>query len=287
MTVIYGDTLFLLNAFIDYLLLLAAARLSGEQLCRWRFLGGAVLGGLYSVVIFLPQLKFLRDPLCRCACGALIILAAYGGSRHILRQSIIFLAITFAFGGGIFAIGLLGGHGLSLGNGVFYAPLDLKMVLLSGAGCYVLLTMAMSGIARHTGVKGELFSLRIRIGDCWGDFTALTDTGNTLTDPATGSPVIVVEGNQLLPLFPANIRPMEGELDNPVAAMSRLGKGDGKQRFQLLPYRSVGVSRGMLLAAKVDEVWLGGRKIKPRLVALSPTPVSDGGGYCALVGEVI
>ena len=33
-TVIYVDTLFLLNAVIDYLLLLSAARLSGEPLRR-------------------------------------------------------------------------------------------------------------------------------------------------------------------------------------------------------------------------------------------------------------
>ena len=41
MTVIYVDTLFLLNALVDYLLLLAAARLAGEPLRRVRFaLGG-------------------------------------------------------------------------------------------------------------------------------------------------------------------------------------------------------------------------------------------------------
>ena len=43
MTVIYVDTLFLLNAVIDYLLLLAAARLAGEPLRRWRFALGAAL----------------------------------------------------------------------------------------------------------------------------------------------------------------------------------------------------------------------------------------------------
>ena len=36
-TVIYVDTLFLLNALVDYLLLLAAARLAGEPLRRVRF----------------------------------------------------------------------------------------------------------------------------------------------------------------------------------------------------------------------------------------------------------
>ena len=48
MTVIYVDTLFLLNAIVDYLLLLAAARLAGEPLTRLRFLLGALLGKSFS-----------------------------------------------------------------------------------------------------------------------------------------------------------------------------------------------------------------------------------------------
>ena len=36
-TVIYVDTLFLLNAIIDYLLLLSAARLAGEPLRRLQY----------------------------------------------------------------------------------------------------------------------------------------------------------------------------------------------------------------------------------------------------------
>ena len=55
MTVIYVDTLFLLNTMVDYLLLLASARLAGEPLARLRFALGAVLGGLYAVAIFLPS----------------------------------------------------------------------------------------------------------------------------------------------------------------------------------------------------------------------------------------
>ena len=77
MTVIYVDTLFLLNGVIDYLLLLAAARLAGEPLARWRFALGGALGGLYAVAIFLPGCAFLAHPLCRLGSLALKLVAAY------------------------------------------------------------------------------------------------------------------------------------------------------------------------------------------------------------------
>ena len=48
----------------------------------------------------------------------------------------------------------------------------------------------------------------------------------------------------------------------------------------------MGVECGLLLALRVDEARLGEQDVGPLLVALSPTPVSDGGGYRALVGPL-
>ena len=90
MTVIYVDTLFLLNALVDYLLLLCAARLAGEPLKRLRFALGAVLGGGYAVAIFLPGLGFLERPACRLSAAVLMVLAAFWGSRRLGRQVLIF-----------------------------------------------------------------------------------------------------------------------------------------------------------------------------------------------------
>lgn len=284
MTVIYIDTLFLLNAAVDYLLLLAAARLAGEPLRRWRFALGAALGGGYAVAIFLPGLAFLAHPLCRIASMLLMLLAAYGGSRHLLRQGVLFIVLTCAFGGGVVAIGLLGGTGLSLGNGVFYSALDVKVVLLSAAMCYGALTLIFQRIGRHSAADGELVSAKLRLGERSVVLTALVDTGNTLTDPVSGRPVAVAEGESLHGLFPGDHRPDTADLRDPAAALTRLGTGEWQGRFRLLPYRSVGVDRGLLLAVRADALELNGRERGPVLVALSPTPVSDGGGYKVLIG---
>lgn len=286
MTVIYADALFFLNALVDYLLLLAAARLAGEPLRRWRFALGAVLGGGYAVAIFLPGLVFLAHPLCRLASAALMLLLAYGGSRRLLRQGVLFVALTCAFGGGVVAIGLLGGTGLSLGGGVFYSALDLKVVLLSAAVCYGVLTLVFQRLARHSAAGGELVSIKLCLGERSVSLTALIDTGNTLADPISGRPVMVAEGERAGVLFPREHRPGPADLRDPTAALARLGTGEWRSRFRLLPYRSVGVERGLLLAVRVDGLELDGQGRGPVLVALSPTPVSDGGGYQALIGAV-
>jgi len=283
-TVIYLDTLFFLNGLVDYLLLLAAARLAGEPLRRIRFGAGAVLGGGYAVGIVLPGLGFLGHPLCRAASCLLMLVTAYGGSRRLLRQGVIFLALTCAFGGGVMAIGLLSGRGLTLGRGVFYSVLDVKTLLLSAAACYALLTGAMQRVGRHTAASGELQPVQLHLGGRQVELTALVDTGNTLTDPVSGRPAMVAEGEAVWPLFPAEHRPSVRDMRDPAGGLQRLGTEEWKGRFRLLPYRSVGVERGMLLAVKVDSWILNGEERGPLLVALSPTPVSDGGGYRALIG---
>ena len=283
MTVIYVDTLFLLNAAVDYLLLLASARLAGEPLARLRFLLGAALGGLYAVAIFLPGLSFLARPPCRLAAAVLMVLAAFWKSRRLLRQVVIFLALSCAFGGGVLAIGLLGGRGLALSNGVLYSGMDLKIVLLSAAGCYGALTLLFQRTGRHTAAAGELRPVRLTLGERQVSLTALVDTGNTLTDPATGRPVLVAEADCVEELLPPGIRPSPADLRDPAGALERL-EDPWRRRFRLLPYRSVGVDRGLLLAVRVDQVQVGEEDRGPMLTALSPTPVSDGGGYRALLG---
>lgn len=283
MTVIYVDTLFLLNVLVDYLLLLCAARLAGEPLKRLRFALGAVLGGGYAVAIFLPGLGFLERPACRLAAAVLMVLAAFWGSRRLGRQVLIFFALSCAFAGGVLAISMMGGQGLSLNRGVIYSGMDLKIVLLSAAGCYAVLSLLLQKAVRYTSFTGELKAVRLELEDRTVELTALTDTGNTLTDPVTGQGVMVAEGERLLPLFAASQCPSVQELRDPAGALERLTGAGG--HFRLLPYRAVGVDRGLLLGVRVDRAVVDGEDRGAMVVALSPTPVSDGGGYGALLGE--
>ena len=91
MTVIYVDTLFLLNGIIDYLLLLAAARLAGEPLRRLRFGAAAALGGAYAVAIFLPGMSFLAGPWCKLASCVLMLWPTAGAGGCSARGSSLWL----------------------------------------------------------------------------------------------------------------------------------------------------------------------------------------------------
>ena len=285
MTVIYLDTLFFLNALMDYLLLLCSARIAGEELHRLRIALGALLGGAYAAAAVLPGMEFLLQPVFKAGSAVLMVVVGLGASRRLLRQAVIFFALACAFGGGVLAVSLFGGTGLSLGGGLVYSGMDIKIVLLSAAGCYVVLTLALNRAGRHTAAAGELVRARLRLIDKEVSFTAFVDTGNTLTDPVSGRPVMVADGDAVATLFPQGEGPGREELTAPAQALGRLNTGRFRGRFRLLPYRAVGVECGLLLAVRLDNVRLEEQDRGPMLVALSPTPVSDGGSYRALVGS--
>ena len=106
MQVIYVDSLFFLNLCIDYLLCLVSARVCGLVLKRLRYLLSALIGACYSVAVFLPGLDFLASPLCKLAAALLMGLAAFGGETKMLRCCAVFLSVSAAFGGAVWAISL-------------------------------------------------------------------------------------------------------------------------------------------------------------------------------------
>jgi stage II sporulation protein GA (sporulation sigma-E factor processing peptidase) len=214
-----------------------------------------------------------------------MLVLAYGKSRRFWRESLLFLALTCAFGGFVLAAQWMGGKGLMVQRGVYYAGGNSKLLFLTAALGAAAVGLIYRGILRHSGLDRELTAVRLELGERRVELTALVDNGNTLTDPVSGQSVVVAEGERLRSLFPPENCPEAAELRDPASAMERLGAGEWKRRFCLLPYRAVGVERGLLLAVRVDRLWAAGEDMGSRLVALSPTPVSDGGGYQALMGN--
>lgn len=276
MTVVYLDTLLLVNFMANYLALRAAASLAVLPIRRGLLALSALLGAVYAGAVFLPGMTWLARWPCKAAAGAVMVVVAFGGCGRLLRAGVTFFLTAAALGGLVLAAELLGGRQLVLENGVLYAHVDLRLLLLLLLGSYLVLEMALrrvwSGRDRHCG------EAEVRLPGGTARLRVLLDTGNTLTDPLTNRPVLVAEGAALERVLPRNFPWWD-----PVRGVEQAAV-QGLRGVRLLPYRAVGVDCGMLLAVKSQGITLEGRDLGPLLVALSPTPVSDGGNYQALLG---
>ena len=242
MTVVYIDLLFLLNLTANYLLLLAAGRMAGAALARWRIGLGAALGALYAALIFLPGLGWLALWPCKLAAGVGMALAAYGGERRLLRVTVLFFGASAALAGAVLGLELLGSVSLTLEHGVFYTKLDLRLLLVVFAACYFVLSLFFRRIGQPGG--RTLARLEIELDGGARTLTALVDTGHSLTDPGNNRPVVVADAWALAGLLPEWADPAD-----PIASVERCHAAGGRQA-RLIPYRAVGVECGMLLALR-------------------------------------
>ncbi len=277
MTVVYIDLLFLLNLIANYLLLLAAGRMAGAALKRFRIGLGAATGALYAALVLLPGMGWLAHWLCKLAAGALMALIAYGGEQYLLRVVVLLFGASAALAGAVLGLELLGGIPLTLDHGVLYSQLDIRLLLLLFVACYFVLSLFFRRIGRH---GGELVRLEIALNGAAVGLTALHDTGHTLTDPGTNRPVVVVYWQAL-----SGILPDWADADTPIESLERCHAA-GSRQARLVPYRAVGIDHGVLLALRSQGVTADGKPLGRLLVALSPTPVDDGGMYQALIGGI-
>jgi len=140
------------------------------------------------------------------------------------------------------------------------------------------------GLALRFGAAGGgRVRARLRQGERSLVLVALRDTGSALRDPLTGAPVLIAGEERLYPLLSPPLRaalresrgrPPEERLEDLWAR----GLGSG---FRLLPYKSVGVEKGLLLAFRPEAAELEGRPAPGLLAALAPT--APEGSFSALI----
>ena len=278
MTVVHVDLLWLLNFVANHLLLLGAGRLAGAGLRRWRIALGAALGALYAVALFLPGMGWLSTLPCKVAVAVVMVLCAYGGEVRLWRVLGLFFAASAALAGAVLGFEWLGNTTLTLQSGVLYTQMDLRLLLVVFLACYFVFSLLLRRLGAHTGA--ELVHMELTFSQRVVSMTALHDTGLSLVDPVTNRPVVVAYWRDMAWLLPAG-----ADVAHPIEC-ARLCHDRGIHGVRLVPYRAVGVESGMLLAFPTQQVRVNGRDMGSLLLALSPTPVSDGGAYQGLFGGI-
>ena len=278
METVYVDSLFLLNFIIDYFLLLCAAKVSGITYRRWRYAAAAALGAFYAAAAVLPGLGWLSAAAMKLALGVAMALCAFGGEERFFRCLVTFLAVSAAFGGAVWAAGMLSGGGIS---GDVYVPVSMRVLVLSFAVCYA----AVSLVFRRSGKRAEREIVPLTVGFAGKSVTlrALRDTGNALFDPISGKSVAVVEGGALLPVLPAGAAEAITAPDA-AAQLTQLSVLPGCEgRFRLIPYSAVGTRGALLAAFRPDSAAVDGSATDSLLLAISPNRLSDTGDHQAII----
>lgn len=254
---IYLDLAVILNAVVDFLLLMGTNALAGFPSDWKRNAAAAALGGCYGGICLLPGLEFLGGIFWRAVFLGLMASIAFGWNRGSVKRIGTFVLLSMA----------MGGIALGFGRGRF------ATVLLSAAAVWVLCCLAFGG---RVGEK-EYVPVTIEYAGREVQVLALKDTGNNLRDPITGEPVMVLSARAASKLTGLS----EQQIASPLETMgSRILPG-----LRLIPYHAVGQKGGILLAMRFENVKIGSRR-QNALVAFAAGGLGEETMYQALTGGI-
>lgn len=253
-TKVYVDVLILLNYIINLLLIQCVAKLTGRRLKRRRLVLAAFFGAASAMSIFLPFFGFFISLLSKLLISSGIVLIAfhYIGLKVYLKQLFAFFAVSFFFAGVMLAIWMVvAPKGMLYYNGVVYFDISSLTLIITTAAAYLVLTLAHR-FTREGRLKTEIYRLEIFLGKKSVVLHGLVDTGNSLYEPFSDTPVMVCNVVDLLPILPL---PLMEELMRGTSELP-----DSKKYglvFRLVPYSHI-KGAGMIPAFQPDRILLDG-----------------------------
>lgn len=191
---VYVDILLILNTLVNYFILLAVQKITRTHQKKWRILLGATVGGISSLLLFLESLGVIMT-LLKIATAILMTVITFGVKpiKQIVKKIFLLFAITFLFGGLMFAIYIFFDKDILIyTNGIVYFDVDLTFLVICSVVSYVVITL-ISKITDKKAPKSKEYYVTVENQCKTVSCTALVDTGNNLREPFSDYPVIMLE----------------------------------------------------------------------------------------------
>jgi stage II sporulation protein GA (sporulation sigma-E factor processing peptidase) len=268
--VIYIDVLIILNYFINFLIILGASALAGRSVSKTRLFLSSLFGGLYSLVLLLPDMGKTVSVLIKISGLIIMTFIAFGriSFKPFLRALGSMCLISFSFAGAFFVVYLVfKPDKMAMGNGAVYFDIGVRFFLLCSVVCYLFIKLILFLVKRNA-ADNVICTLTIEYNSKSAVLKGLIDTGNSLTDVFTGKPVTTVEKVLLRRILPDNLP---------------------EERKSVIPVKTA-VGNGIMPVVRFDRMIIEHEnkryEILSPLIALSDSDLS-GGEYQALINSRI
>lgn len=206
MLVVYVDVLLILNLYINYFLIRAAAMIMRRVCTRKRCVLSAFVGALGALMILLPELPFIAVVFMKIALGAVMVFIAFGRQKttDFMICMLFFLIVSFTFAGVMLALWTFAaplGMVWSNGTAYFNIPISALAAFTAAAYCAVRLVRFFSDKRLHC---ERICAVKISSNDITVELRGLCDTGNELCDLLSGKHIVICRYDKIAPIAPSN-----------------------------------------------------------------------------------
>ena len=238
---IYLDIVFLENTLMNYIILYATGFIQKRKMKNFKLIISSILGAGYAVISYLKIIPIYSTLFMKILLSVIMIYVAFNNQnkKQICKNLLLFYLTSFVIGGCALALlYLVSPQSVSFENGVLVGTYPMKMTLIAGAVGFLIIQYSFSMNKRQMKLKDLLCDLEIMVNKQKVKMKGYIDSGNTLKDPISQKPVIIVENAV-----------MEKIIDT-----KNLIGGDENLKIRLIPFKSIGKQNGMLVGIKPNYV---------------------------------
>ncbi len=251
---LYLDSLFLINFTMNYFILFLTGKITNQRFGKVVKYKKYIIGSLITTLLYLSVIlvKPFRDNF-NFAFGVLIISVGViiTFSPKTKKIFLVYLVSThivaFSIGGVSFGIFYYTKAGAFIGNTI-QATINnasIKLLIAATSISYILIRLVANYIESLKLKKQVVLETRLKVNNEI-ELSMLVDTGNTLIDPISKLPVVVVYYKNLERVIENSLYLLyEGEDD----VMSKAFNLDDtiSRKLKIIPFKSVGCSNGLIL----------------------------------------
>lgn len=268
---VYPDLLFLQGFFLCFGAYVLALFLLELHRSFWILLFCTAVSAMSSVLAILPAVPFLLSVLL--GIGVILVLFHGKNVKGTLSNSFVGILVSVCvFSGYFFFSGMVFSVSVAETSSGAYFLLSFSssigaVVLSVGVFCFILRVRAKRR------QRASLYDCVLVLEGKTLSFYCYGDSGNLLTDPATGFPVVILEFSVLRRSFGRSFPPpLTYEF------LSRFGT-----RARVVTYRSVS-GEGQILSAFLPEEFRVEGVVKDAVIAVTEGVLEQNGRFSAILG---
>lgn len=276
---VYLDVLFFVNFTVDLLIFLSVGVIMQKKEKWYKYCFASIIGAIYSCLVFFMDISPLVTNLGAILlyCLVSLYIFKYKNKKLLFRGILVTLLCVAFYGGLIFMLYLFTGIGsvMTFNSGALYIDIPVFGMLIFCFIAYGVLWL-VSRVLSSRAPKNFIIEILIELNGQQTRLRGFIDTGNKLSDPVSGLPVIITSLNSFRNILPKNL--IEFFATQNTECINSIWK----KRIRALPCSTVN-GQNIIYAVKCDNVYIQDKNIGTCLVAIINKELTETKDYEALI----
>lgn len=277
--VYYVEYVFAENFLIDFILLFITGKLIKRIIVYKRLIAASIIGALYVILTAYIGKDFMTYFIVKLSVSVLMIMVAFDtkGILANIRVILCFYMTSLIMVGIITALYYL-----------TYDRLTVNAIVLSLFLGYAGLHFFFKEIKARIDKSNYMRTMTISMGNASSTLKAFIDTGNELTDPMTGKPVIVVNIESLRNILDKKL--YSGILkfySNKESNYETLLSENNNYNLKIIRYNTISSKGEMMVIVTPDNIEIKGKATSIQsvdaVIGIYPKKISQKEDYDALL----